>query len=623
MSWFGVWSRSAARTRELLDQLCTETPEPLAPRLLWRDDDRLVIALCADVHREQQSSADVETTFVAGELRLDDPAELCEELHCSQDSSSAELCARLWQRDEARAAPQLRGDFALSSFDRASGTLWLVRDPIGVKPLYYVALDSGLVWSSSFARLTQLRELPRELDARMVVDYLGELPEDPSRTLLRAVRRLPPASRLIAQLARVQEVASYFSFTPQTPRLSSDAAYAEALRDKLDAAVRARLSPTGRTATLLSGGLDSSFIAALASRTLARDHRGPLLTLSARFEQLPQCDEQSFQTAMVRQIGSEHVEFRPSPRDSSGELTALFATFGQPRPIGAHWLAWSALTLAAQHEVDVVLTGIDGDRVVSHGEAHLTELSRSRRYARLLQECWGYDHRSALGRTQLFAQQAALGALPMTWLHRMDDRRSWSSPEAAVLRRFIHPHQLTATDARQRLLVQSRRPATPLEAHQRRIEAADRSADLELLAALEPRFGVRLAHPFYDRRVIEFCLGLPSEQRKRGKRGRFVLREAMRGLVPDQVRLRQDKAYFDAAFREWAHGWLTARDPSSLLPAHTPLEDFLPVGQLRREITTILAQRNGGPELDFLWRAVILSRWFEGLARGKGEAFAT
>lgn len=616
MSFAGLWLRNARGTAA--DQLAKAVSRLAAPAQypsiasLSSPDGELAFGYVSSLREARLQTPPARDPsaglMIVGDLRLDNRRELSATLDAPNGESDAMLVLRAFQRWGEDCAARLLGDFALGIWDEGARTLTLIRDACGVRPLFYVVKADRVAFASRADVLLAIPGVSPRLDERAVIDYLGEFPEDEEHTLFADVRRLPPAHsvRIASSEPRIRE---YFDVgSVPALHLATDADYADALAEALQRSVARRVPDGVECGVLLSGGLDSTSVTCLAAEERKRRGASRLQTFSAVFPDLGACDERSFQQTVVTYAGTEHTALTPRPTGRSGDFSALLAAFGDPAPIGLHWLTWPLAEAAVDHNVSVLLTGIDGDRVVSHGGALLTELARSRQFSRLIRECLSVSDFTPSRKVKVLGGHVLQALLPKPALDawdRLDPRkRGRFAPALRLLRRS----QLGALGVEKRLQALAVRPSSTREAHLRSLKASDRNWDVELLDRLGASVGVEFRHPFFDRDVMALCVSFPGEQKRRGGFSRYVLRQAMARFAPDQVRLRKADTALDDAYSAWVRGWLAR--PEATASKLENLSEWVDVAELRRQIPQVPVWANGRP-VDAVWRCVVFSRWLE------------
>lgn len=620
MTFLVIWSASEDVSRGGVRCLTERFARPIT-RVDYHDEGRLAFCELARSSRVMadhggRDAFDVRagcSTAVVGEIRLDRRDELCRVLGAPHDASGltdeALLGLAYRERGQNCAVP-LWGEYAFAIWDPLRKRVFAARDPSGSVPLYYGRFREGMVLTPDIAALLTLPFVSRRADQRAVLDCLGEFPEDEEATEYAEIRRLPPGHCLVAESLSMKVRQYYFLDAGKELRLSSDAEYAAELRSTLQRAVRIRIPQGSNCAVMLSGGLDSSFIAALASDYVRETSGNAIGSVAAVFDEFPKSDERTYQREIVKSARALHVEVRPNPGGAAGEWGRAISVLSQPSFIGPHWLAWE-VAQAVTPSQGVVLTGIDGDRVIWHGQGRLAELSSAGRWRELFRETLALPNRTRLAGGLRFLGHAARGFLP-SWTGRLADgiRRPGLVDHELALE-MLRQDRLVEHSVRERLCSQPR-AFSAREAHWRALNAPDRAKDVELLYALGSSFGREFRHPFYDRHVVELCLALPSAQKLRGGKSRFVLRGAMEGKVPEAIRHRREKAYFDAPYFAWLRSAL--RRGSQGRPINFEnLGDYVNPSAVRGLLADVLAGRNA--PVDFVWRCTIVAAWLELLER--------
>lgn len=546
---------------------------------------------------------------IEGEARLDRRDDLLRALDLAEDPSRSdlELILGAFARWGDRCPERLLGDFAFVVRDHATGRIFGARDPLGVKPFYYRAVAGSFAYASTAGAVAD--GLPLELDEARVADAL--LPQleglDHTSTFHRGVLRLPPGHKLVVEGGR-PSITCYWAPDPNREiRLSSDAAYEDAFSEVFTEAVRCRLESS--TAAMLSGGLDSSAVCGVA-RSLRMAAAGPpIVTLSAVTDD-PACEE----TRCIRSVlGSGGYD--PATVPLSGiegfESTALRFLETLEEPFDAAMIIPLLMNAQARRlGFTSVLDGVDGDCATSLEPGYLIDLIRGRNWRTAAREASGlarfYDGTYApwSSRTRLLAGGAARAFAPRFARNAakplLGPRRLREALDGSILR----------PDFARRVRVADRLDALASHrAREHRGSAGERhAAELthpHIAAALE-RYdrvarsqGVEPRHPFFDRRVVEFCLALPWDQKVRDGWSKFILRRATKGLLPDDVRWRRGRwIRLGPSFLER----LIARNRRSLqgaIEAHArELEPFVAMETLR-------ATQDG----ETLWQAAALGFW--------------
>jgi len=276
--------------------------------------------------------------------------------HRFVSSGDTEVLVHLYEDEGLAMLEHLDGMFALAVWDARRRRLLLARDRLGQKPLYWWHGRAGLVFASEPAALVACPEVPRRLDRQALGPFLrfGYVPAP--ATGFEGVFKLPPAHSLVFDAAegRLDGPRRWWDI-PREPAASlRPAEWGARTRSALDAAVQRRLVADVPLGVLLSGGVDSSIIAALAAGHVD----GPLRTFTARFDE-PGWDESAYARAVAERLGARHTEVRVAPRCVE-TLEVLVRRHGEPFADSSA-LAVYHLARQVRRDATVVLSGDGGD----------------------------------------------------------------------------------------------------------------------------------------------------------------------------------------------------------------------------------------------------------------------
>jgi len=487
-------------------------------------------------------------TLVA-DARIDNREELIAALGTAPGVSDDELILAAYERWGRDCPERLLGDFAFAIWDGRSETLFCARDHMGVRPMYYYLSERLFAFGTQIKALLRLPEVPRRLNEEMLADYLALLPPDKTSTFYTDIERLPPGYVLEATRDRVTR-RSYWSLDARRElRLGSDAEYAEAFRELFTETVRCRLRGSTPVAALLSGGLDSSSIVCTARELLDEGER--LITLSATFPSFRSpdtpVDERRYIDLVVAGGG---VEANYLPADAASPLFEFLWRGEEPIPAAAMYMDWTIFAAAKERGVRVLLSGNDGDSVVGYGHAYLAELAWRGRWKTLLDELYALSRRYGAGRRDLIRHWVLSTLVPdgvaAAWTRFRDNGGPIYDPRSLISADFA---DRTGVRQRAREAQREDRPTrTEREAHLRAVESSLLTLLLELFARGAGQFSIEPRYPFFDRRLVEFCLALPGDQKLHRGWDRTVMRRAMEGRLPEEIQWRREKQNLTSNF---------------------------------------------------------------------------
>jgi len=499
--------------------------------------------------------------IVTADARIDNRDELVAALGVERgrlgEISDGELILRAYERWGEDSPKRLLGDFAFAVWDARRRTLFCARDHCGVKPFYYYQSEKTFLFASEVKALLGTGEVPRRLNQVRVADYLAGIFDDQASTFYRGVFRLP-AGHSMTVCRDEARVRPYCRLDPSREiRLGSDEDYADAFRERFNEAVRCRLRSVFQVGSLLSGGLDSSSIVSTARRMLGQAGDRQLHTFSAVFPGLPevdlkQIDERRFVDAVLAMGDLTPHYVRADRLSPLHDLDRVFWHEDEACLTPNLYMHWALYGAAHRQDVRVLLDGIDGDTTVSHGLEYLGELARGGKVAALGREVM------ALSRRHKQAPRRILWQFGLSPLVPAPAKRIWRTvrrghPRPWGLNTVINPAFARRVGLAERAEAVQGKRETPArsarENHWRELNSPLLPYALEVADKAAAAFSLEPRYPFFDRRLIEFCLALPAEQKLRQGWTRFVMRRAMAAVLPDDVCWRTGKANLSPNFK--------------------------------------------------------------------------
>ena len=476
---------------------------------------------------------------VAADARLDERGALCDALGAPPPErtglADAELILRAFLRWGRDCPHHLHGDYAFAVWDPRKRILFCARDHAGARPFYYAPAPRRFVFASAVEAVLAAPGVGDALDEVAVATHLAGLPCRDARTFFAAVRKLPPGHTLSVEVEAARKgsgrprmrVERWWRPGEAPPaRPASDDAHAEELLHLCAQAVRDRLRG-GPVGVHLSGGLDSSGVTVLAARELRRQGRPPppAFTWLPPPGDAPPKPEHAREYALVdavrAQEGVRAFHGVPSPE----MLLDVLRRDGTLPGVQVHVNEEAVQRRAAAQGVRVLLSGWGGDECVSFsGRGHWQHLLLSGRWRRLAAECRDQD--AAAPRFLAHVVAPLLHpALPRALQRLRQGRR-------------IRPRGLADPAFARRVKPPALSPPRAIGVRRtqlRFLQAGHLDARIEGWAASGARRGIEYRYPLLDRRLLEFALGLPPEQFRRGRWGRWLFRHGLRAVLPPEV----------------------------------------------------------------------------------------
>ncbi|MBP6702039.1 MAG: asparagine synthase (glutamine-hydrolyzing), partial [Vicinamibacteria bacterium] len=272
--------------------------------------------------------------------------------------SDAEVLLELLIRRGEKALPQLNGMFAFAFCDLKTGEWMLARDPFGIKPLYLSEFGQEIGFASEIKAFLAHPDFRRALDHEALSEYLTFQFTLSERTLFSGVRKIEPGTYVKGRGVRIQSVARYWDFDFESPLYTSIDEGVSELRAALDSSARFQIRSDVPIGVYLSGGLDSTAVAALARKATGR--RIP--AFHGRFDEGPAYDESAYARDAAEALDLELVVSTPGPRDFADLMPGLVRAMDEPAA-GPGLFPQFFVSRSAQKRVKVVLGGQGGDEL--------------------------------------------------------------------------------------------------------------------------------------------------------------------------------------------------------------------------------------------------------------------
>jgi asparagine synthase (glutamine-hydrolysing) len=522
-------------------QLLRVTPESLKEVQPWVHRGETVVVFDGrldnreDLLKEFAHSASIDSDSP-------DPVYVAEAYHMFGDNFPAKLC----------------GDFALALYDRTQQKLLLARDAIGIKPMYYCRRASTFLFASEIKALLAHPLVSARPNDEMLADFLlgCQAANWEGMTFFEGINNLPPSHLLIVKSGTIT-VRQYWDFDPShKTRFKSSEEYAEAFRFHFEQAVSRRLRSAYPVAVSVSGGLDSSsiFCVAQSIKQQGSANVASLIGSSSVYPDGTPSDEKQFLVEMEARYGTQIFRMQNQAAGFlEGSRDAIYHL--EMPSFDSRWVD-TAKFLQFIHQTGsrVLLTGHWGDQML-FDQDYLIDLFHDMRWLKIgahLSEVkrWCLDIDPSYF-TKAFAKNLIKEALPEPILNRLrrfraKSRFRSSSPTFYTERLNTTAHQAIRKDPYKK---QSR-----ASAHFRSLYQQARSGYyvhcMEWNDKMGAMHGMQHAFPFLDRDLLCFLVSIPGDIQSWKGIPKSILRQSMKGIVPDSILARREKADFTSAANE-------------------------------------------------------------------------
>ena len=480
--------------------------------------------------------------------------------HVYQTHCDTETILHLYEEHGDSCVDYLRGMFAFAIWDQKKRELFIARDRLGVKPLYYAhTQDGSLYFGSEIKTLLVANAVKPELNFSVLPDYLANHATSGEETLFRNVKRLLPGHTLRWRDGEI-EIKRYWdvSFRKNGQERRSDADYIEEWSDLFRTSVRLRLMADVPLGMFLSGGIDSSAIAAVMSGMVDE----PIKTFSVAFKER-EANELEYARLIANAFKTNHHEIVVSPEDFFSALPKLVWHEDEPLAHPSSVALYFVSHLAAQH-VKVVLTGEGSDELLA-GYARYKKtvynLAIGARYHSVTPNAMKSAIRSQI--EGMPGSSKVRQKLLRTFLSLPADIESIYFDNFAVFPRAMQT-QLLTSEARESIGaidpyagVREALEQTDAESLLDRLLYADIKTYLHELLMKQDQMSMATSLesrvPFLDHKLVEFTSTLPERLKLRGWTTKYILRKSMKDVLPEVI-LSRSKMGFPVPIGAWFRG---------------------------------------------------------------------
>jgi len=548
----GLWSPGAAPLGDGVDGMLARL-RGFGSRTAAVWSDRLVAFGALGYQTAQLTTAADRGLTVVADARIDNRDEVAagladRALATGGLLSDARLILESYWRWGDDAIARLAGDYAFAIWDAKRRRLVCARDAFGIRPLLFAQVGGGLAFASELAALLSLPGLRRQLNEERLAAYLVDDLEETGQTLFSGVSALPGGHLLVAEKSTVQVRRYWEPALEPSAILASDSDYAEGFRELFMEAIRCRMPALGPLGTTLSGGMDSSAITCVA-RNVAGQREQTLHSFTAIYEESPECDEREFSDAVVSAGGIQAHQVLPE------RFSPLAWWPGRsPRNDEPSWNPQVALVRAVydaarEAGVTVMLEGYGGDEIVSHGLAYLTELISGRHWVTGIREMRAVSTASGQPLARILWRRAVLPFAPRWAIgarRGLRHRRGLLLSGVPLQPDFARRTHVFERDAAVR---EGLRPArSECSDYLRQLSPMAWGTLLRTAASAASIHGIDVRYPLLDRRLAEFCLSLPGDQKLLAGVSRLIIRRALADVLPEPIRRRRSKADLGPSF---------------------------------------------------------------------------
>lgn len=545
--------------------------------------------------------------------------ELIDRGYTYRSTSDTETILHLYEEFGADCVHSLRGMFAFAIWDKVKAELFIARDRFGVKPLYYVHDQNGdLFFASEIKSLIEAGAIRPRMNYSALPDQLANHGTTFDETLFQGVKRLLPGHFLKWKDGEIR-IEKYWdlAFEPKEPIVSESQTIEEWL-ELFRESVRLRLMADVPLGMFLSGGIDSSAIAAVMSELVDE----PIKTFSVGFKERA-ANEFEFARIVAKKFKTDHHEITITPEQFFAELPNLIWHEDEPLGFEAS-VPLYFVSKAAQEHVKVVLTGEGSDET----------LAGYGRYGKALALLdYGEKYEAMTPQILRGAVRSGVAALPRVLNRKL--KRTFLSLDADIESIYFDNFSIFGKERQRALFSEATAErisnSNPFNAMHRWLDETTARSVLDRLLYVDTKTylhellmkqdqmsmaaSIESRVPFLDHKLVEFTARLPETMKLRGRETKWILRQAMKGILPSEI-LDRPKMGFPVPLGEWIRGEYKPLVEEYLLSGRSLARGIFDERAVRDLVT---AHAKGEDHTSRIFRLMNLEIWQRIFIDGEGK----
>jgi asparagine synthase (glutamine-hydrolysing) len=542
--------------------------------------------------------------------------------HIYHSETDSETILHLYEEQGVDLLNQIEGDFAIAIWDAEHEQLFLARDRVGVKPLYFYYQDGRFIFASEIKAILQHPAVTREVDEQALYHYLTFLTTPTPQTLFRGIQKLPAGHFLTLDRKGHLQVSQYWDALPPLSvanQMPSEAERQNEILSLLRASIKKRMMSDVPFGVFLSGGVDSSANVALMSELMSQ----PVKTYTVAFKDTEELNELESARSISKRFGTDHHEVMIGSKDMEEFLPAM--VFHQDEPIADPVCVplYYVSKLAKETGTTVVQVGEGSDEIFAGYDWF-------RKYVRINERFW----QQAQHLPRAARQAAAAVAMPVMegMLKKrtaVELARRFGAGEAlfwggAIVfdeeckRRMLSDQMsarvdgLSSYDAVRKHLdhIAQMRPDSDFAARMTYLELKLRLPELLLMRVdkMTMATSVEARVPFLDHHLVEYAASIPVDLKIKGTSGKHILKQALEKVLPPDL-LYSPKRGFGAPVREWFRGQTGGMLEDRLMNSTLRRRNFFDYSFIAQLVDE---HRRGTRDWSFhLWALLNVSLWYE------------
>ena len=470
--------------------------------------------------------------ILIADARIDNRNELFEQLNLKTNDNviitDADLILMSYEKWGEESPKNLIGDFSYAIWDNLEKKLFCARDRLGMKPFIYTKIKNTFLFSSEISGISALNAFEKKPNLNAFESFFKIIGIKHNETFFEDIFRLPPASKMILKEGEIS-ISKYWE--PEKfikMNTNSIEENGKIFMNLLERAIKDRLRSAYPIGIEVSGGLDSSAILLLANKF---NGESSIISLSMRYESMD-CDESKYIEEVLEKVDIPSISLDFNTIDDDNFHYDKYYDAAPDWPVWGMFFSDIELMKESQKNgIRVILTGQGGDHVMEGNSLYLYDDLKNRKYLKVIKEIYASPYRIKMLKNIL------ISILPSRIKQFFKKFRS-SDVETSYFK--------TAFEKVDNLKYISNQTVEKSLAQELQMILGEQSSFItdSIMNQVGGSFDIERRHPFFDSRVVEFALSIPKEQKYSEKLQKLFYRKVTKGLLPELIRNRSDKATF-------------------------------------------------------------------------------
>ena len=573
-------------------QMLWTTPESIQEKLPFNDKDTGLV--------------------ITADARIDNRKELSIELDIKnkEDISDSYYILKAYQKWGDKCPEYLLGDFAFAIWDERTETIFCARDHMGIKTFYYHLSNDIFIFATDINSLFTVSGVLKKINELQIASFLELITDDDREsTFYDEIFRLPAATSLKINHEHFSLKKYWDLDINYEIRLDTDEEYEKVFLEIFSEAVRCRLRSAYPVGTMLSGGLDSSSVTCTAEKILSSEGKDKLKTFSAIFDSVSESNERQFIEKVLAYQDFDYFFINADDISPLNEIDNYLDNANNPFIVPNTFMSYNIYREANKNSVRILLDGLEGDEIVSHGYGFLPELFRTMRWKKLIIEINALNKIKSYPYKLIFLE-IAYNSLPHVFKRKLSSileyKRKNGSKYKIIKKDF--GDKVNLMKMIRRVNVKRDKIENTHDQHYADITSSLIQSEMELVDWMSTPFSVELRHPFFDKRLVEFCLAIPTEQKISHGWDREIMRRAMSEILPSEIQWRKDKG--DLSFN-FDLGFMNEKEQidNLLMGDNQLIKRYIDIEKIEK---IYIECKNGKTQnIIYLWNALLVNLWLK------------